>query len=155
MTGVLISRRKTGRHRGRTQRQRLEWYIYKARDTKDWCLSSEAWNRFSLIHLRWNQPCGHLDFRFPALRTLRECICAVLSGLVCGTLLLHLRNWYRWTQGFSGEKELTSYVYSELQVSQQWFYINMILYSTSWLSKICKSLWPTDLSTVMGLFHLV
>lgn len=31
-------------------------------------------------------PCGHLDFRLPALRTLREHISVVVSHPVCGTL---------------------------------------------------------------------
>lgn len=54
--------------------------------------------------------------------------------------------------GFSGKGVLPSYLYSGLQLSQRWFYSNMIS-CTSWVSKTCQNLWSMVLSTVMDSFH--
>ena len=67
--------------------QRLKWYIYKSRNTKD-CWQPpesrrEACNRFSLRALRRRQPYHHLNFRQSASKMIvKEHLSAVSSYLV-------------------------------------------------------------------------
>lgn len=83
ITGVLIRSEKFG--------HRLEWCIYKPRDTRDCQQLSEAgrekWNRFYLRVSRSNQPYHHLALRLLPATTVRESISVVVSYPVCGISL--------------------------------------------------------------------